>query len=290
VTATRCALLVAVAATAALSMPVAAHPGSGIVADRRGQIYFIDTGAGVWKLDASRALSPVPSPSFHWMTIDADNRFAKARLPSVPNGEITRVGSDPTLLVASDTPIAIGSDGNLYHPKAARGGGVQILRTTPTGQTSVRASAPLPFLNGLAAAADGSLYATGNDTIRRIDAQGRVSLVVTGLSLAGCPAIPGVGASDGPMLRGLDVDARGAIVVAATGCGRVLRVTTDGKVATVIQVESPWSPTAVVHAGADLYVLEYLHTATEDRRAWRPRVRKVSADGQSAVIATVERH
>jgi len=30
---------------------IMAHPGSGIVVDRRGEVYFIDTGAGVWKID-----------------------------------------------------------------------------------------------------------------------------------------------------------------------------------------------------------------------------------------------
>jgi hypothetical protein len=69
----------------------------------------------------------------------------------------------------------------------------------------------------------------------------------------------------------------------------VLKVAADGKVATVLQLQAPWSPTAVVEVGGDLYVLEYLHVAGEDRRAWVPRIRKISADGKSAVIATVSR-
>jgi len=27
------------------------HPGSGIVVDRDGNVYFTDTGSGIWKLD-----------------------------------------------------------------------------------------------------------------------------------------------------------------------------------------------------------------------------------------------
>ena len=68
-----------------------------------------------------------------------------------------------------------------------------------------------------------------------------------------------------------------------------MKVSTDGKVATVLQLQAPWSPTAVVRVGGDLYVLEYLHTAAEDRRAWRPRIRKISPDGKSTIIATVDR-
>ena len=35
-----------------------AHPGSGIVVDRQGQVYFVDTGQGVWKLDTQGRLTP----------------------------------------------------------------------------------------------------------------------------------------------------------------------------------------------------------------------------------------
>jgi hypothetical protein len=69
----------------------------------------------------------------------------------------------------------------------------------------------------------------------------------------------------------------------------VLRISPDGRVTKLVQLESPWSPTAVALFGPNVYVLEYLHTAVEDRRAWVPRVRKISADGTSVVIATVER-
>jgi hypothetical protein len=58
---------------------------------------------------------------------------------------------------------------------------------------------------------------------------------------------------------------------------------------TLVQLQSPWSPTAVALLGSDVYLLEYLHTASEDRREWLPRVRKISPDGKPAVIATVAR-
>src|SRR5216117_3979533 len=88
------------------------HPGSGIVVDRRGEIYFVDTGSGVWKIDLHGKLMRLPGPMFHWMTIDSDDCFSTAHLPTGARGEVTRVGTNPTLLVASDFPIAIGSNGN----------------------------------------------------------------------------------------------------------------------------------------------------------------------------------
>ena len=44
-------LLTALVMVAVFSTSIMAHPGSGIVVDRRGEIYFVDTGSGVWKID-----------------------------------------------------------------------------------------------------------------------------------------------------------------------------------------------------------------------------------------------
>lgn len=279
----------AVIVAALLPASALAHPGSGIVVDRRGQVYFVDTGSGLWKIDTNGALVRISAPRFHWLTLDADDRFSNARLPSGSAGEITRVGSTPTLLLASDYPLAIGRDGNLYYPSRRAGAAaLDVLRVTPSGPSSVLANVPLPFLNGLAAAPDGSLYYTENRAIRRIDERGKVSTIVERVALDVCPRIPGMDAND-PQLRGLAVDSGGTVYVAASGCGSVLKVTADGRITTILQLESPWSPTAVALFGRDVYVLEYLHTEIEDRLLWLPRVRRIAADGHSVIIAAVRR-
>ena len=272
-----------------------AHPGSGIVADRRGEIYFIDTGAGVWKIDGAGALSRIPGPNFHWLTIDADGRFGKTQLPTGTGGDIARVGVSPALFAASDFPLVIGADGGLNYPQGSSTG-VRLLRLMPSGQTSVLASiattaagGALRWVNGLAAGPEGSLYFTENDAIRRISAAGEVSIVARDIALTGCVPIPGTAAGEGPFLRGLAVDATGTAYVAASGCGSLLKVTPGGEVTSVLQLESPWSPTAVALFAGDVYVLEYLHSSVEDRRLWIPRVRKISPAGKAAVIATVKR-
>jgi hypothetical protein len=275
------------------SRPAQAHPGSAIVVDRLGQVWFLDTGDGLWKIDTHGALIRVGGNRFHWMTLDQNDVLARVTLPR----DIARVGTSPTLLIASDYPIATGRDGNLYYPSAGPGGRVQIMRMLPSGLTSVLATLPattasgepLKWLNGLTGGADGGLYFTENNSVRRINAQGQVATVVSDVRVSGCASIPGNAPSEGPFLRGLSVDAAGVIYVAASGCGSVLRITPDGRITKLVQLESPWSPTAVALFGTDVYVLEYLHTEAEDRRAWVPRVRKVSADGKSVVIAKVER-
>ena len=286
-------LSLAVAVTIFAAMPAMAHPGSGIVVDRLGQVWFLDTGDGLWKIDTTGTLIHVGGSRFHWMTLDQKGAFSSTPLPR----DVARVGTNPTLLIASDYPIAMGRDGNLYYPSVGPDARVRIMRQLPSGATSVLATLPatttdgqsLKWVNGLAGGADGAVYFTENNAIHRISATGQITTVSTNPRVAGCVAIPGNTPDDGLLLRGLSVDAAGMIYVAASGCGSVLRVSPDGRVTKLVQLESPWSPTAVALFGTDVYVLEYLHTEVEDRRAWVPRVRRISANGNSVVIAKVER-
>src|SRR4029453_8285117 len=187
-------LSLAVAVTLWAATPAMAHPGSAIVVDRLGQIWFLDTGDGLWKIDTHGALIRVGGNRFHWMTLDQDNRFSGATLPR----DVTRVGTSPTLLIASDYPIAMGRDGNLYYPSVAPSGRVQIMRELPTGLATVvvtlpattASGPPLRWLNGLTGGGDGQLYFTENSSIRRVTMQGQVETVVKALRVPGCARIP----------------------------------------------------------------------------------------------------
>ena len=90
-----------------------------------------------------------------------------------------------------------------------------------------------------------------------------------------------------PYLRGLAVDRRGTVYAAATGCHRLVRVTPDGKVETVLKAERPWSPTGVAVSGEDVYVLEYTHANAGPDRGWQPRVRKLGRGGRVVTLATI---
>ena len=249
--------------------------------------------SGVWKLDARGKLSHMPGPGFHWMTLDADDRFAATRLPSGSGGDIARIGTHPTLLLGSDVPITLGSDGNLYYPTHGAAVPLQIIRLRPTGGTSTLASAPAADgggprdLNGLAAGPDGSLYFTENRAIRRIGSDGKVSAVVQGFS---CNGKADDGGGPDPLLRGLDVDPTGIVYVAATNCRGVFKVTPQGHVTVLPQLATAWSPTGVALFGSDVYVLEFEKGDSEDRREMLPRIRRISADGKTTVVGTVSRH
>ena len=138
-----------------LFFSITAHPGSGIAVDRHGQIYFLDTGSGRWKIDTRGGLTHLSGVLSHWLAIDENSRFAGTRLPTGSLGEISKVGIRP--------------------------------------------------------------------------------------------------------------------------------------ITTLVQTQSPWSPTAVALFGSDVYVLEFLHTVRDVRRDWLPRVRKITSDGSSTIIMSVDR-
>lgn len=284
-------LLAAMILVAATATTIAAHPGSGIVVDRRGRVYFVDTGGGVWRIEPGGKLARHGDPRFHWMAIDESERPAGTRVPSIPGGEITAIGNNPTLLVSSDVPIAIGRDGALYYPELGRDGRLRIMRFTRSGERIAFALLPaaLRWINGLAAGQDGSLYYTEDRTVRRIDPRGVVSTLAENVTVPNCGSIPGTERGSEPYLRGLAAAGDGTVFVAASGCGVVLRITSRGEIRPVLRTTSPWSPTAVATSPSGVYVLEYLHTAAEDRRAWVPRVRKILPNGSIVNVAAVRR-
>ena len=276
-----------------LSGSINAHPGAGIAVDRLGQIYFLDTGSGLWKIDTRGGLTHLSGTLFHWLAIDENNRFANTQFASGALGEILKIGTSPTVLISSDYPLAIGRDGNLYYP-SGRAGNLRMIKMTPSGTTSEIATLPntverepLPHIGGIVTGPDGSLYYTEDSAIKRITPQGRIGTAVTVRAPARTPSIPAT--DKHPYLRGIAVDGSGVMYVADTGDARVLKITPTGKISTLLETESPWSPTAIAVFGSDVYVLEFLHTTREVRRDWLPRVRKIATNGKSTIIATVDR-
>lgn len=287
-------IILNISAACLLAASAVAHPGSGILVDRLGQVFFIDTGSGLWKIDTKGALSHLSPLRNHWLAMDPTDRFTQSRLPTDPGRDwvVTAAGSNPTVLISTDFPLVIGQDGNLYYP-SARENNVRILRASPTGGTSAFVTLPrsvagaaLGWINGLATGPEGSIYYTEDNAVRRISARGEVSTIATIAPLAKGPGIPGNDSR--PYLRGLKVDAKGVVYVADAADARVLKITPDGKVSTLLQLESPWAPTDVAVFGDIVYVLEFTHDAGDDRTTWMPRVRKITPDGKSTIIVTID--
>ena len=86
-----------------------------------------------------------------------------------------------------------------------------------------------------------------------------------------------------PYLRGIDITSDGTLYAAVNGCRCVVKITTEGKVETVLKSEKPWSPTGVAVRGGDVFVLEY--TNPDKEKDWVPRVRKLASNGKVSVLA-----
>jgi DNA-binding beta-propeller fold protein YncE len=272
-----------------------AHPGSGIVVDEYGQIYFTDTGKGVWKIDSNGKLAYLPASKFHWMTIDAYGHFAGS--PKTFGDYFERVtpqNNKPALIMCSDFPLVVGKDGNIYYADT-RPGSAKIIRRTPGRKESVLASNKIfEFISGIALGPDGSLYITeasnaNANTIRKIKMNGTMSIIATFVGKSG---------NDLPLettpsyCRGLAVDSTGVIYVAATGSRSVLKISPEGVISNILQESGPWTATGVAVFHGEVYLLEWHDVTAENlevRSAYIPRVRKLGFDGKITTIATVSR-
>jgi DNA-binding beta-propeller fold protein YncE len=283
-----------------LGIGAVAHPGSGIMVDKEGQVFFTDTGRGVWKIDRQGNLTHVPASLFHWMALDETGSFAASEKNFGEWFErVTPLGSKPALIMSSDFPLTVNRDGNIYYADT-RIRSARIIRRTPQGKESVLAAdEAFKGIAGITGSLDGSLYITlairsGANVIQKITMEGKVSQfagpeIIERGRVRGI--IPPPEAEPG-YCRGLALDPQGAVYVAATGSRRVLKITPGGDVTTVLQTPSPWSPTGVALFGGEVYVLEWQDappSQTEVRLAWVPRVRKVGRDGKITTLATVSR-
>jgi hypothetical protein len=270
------------------AQPAIAHPGAAIVVDAKGHVYFVDTGHGVWMVDAAGKLVDLGGPAFHWMTLDSESRFAGLRVQGGSFEFVAKKIDGGVLILSSDFPVALWTD-FVYFAPYAKTPPLRVLRLARDGGTQPAAAIDTraQWFNGLAHGRE-AFYFTEDAAVKKLMPDGSVSVIADKVMPTGCSP-DRVPETSAPYLRGLAVGANGSVYVAATGCRVVLRIDPGGKVTTVLRAESPWAPTAVALHGNAVYVLEYLHTPGDDRRQWLPRVRKVDADGHVSTIATVNR-
>jgi hypothetical protein len=233
----------------------------------------------------------------HWMTLDPQGRFARADGKLVER--VSLPGSKSALLVADGgAPVAWGRDGNLYYAlRQLDGGGVAVglTRISPDGKRTHFAPdldkvVEKQGITGLAAGPDESLYVACPSSILKVRKDGTFITLVSPVVVKDCDEdLPGQNPL--PYLRGLAVDARGTVFAAANGCHCVVKITPEGKVATVLKAERPWSPTGVAVFGDDVYALEYTNSlkGPNEGEGWQPRVRKISRDGKVTTLVTVPR-
>jgi DNA-binding beta-propeller fold protein YncE len=131
---------------------------------------------------------------------------------------------------------------------------------------------------------DGSVYVTDESYVRRVAPDGTVTTLAADIRIERTDKPEEKGTPS--YLSGLGVDPQGSVYVADFSNGRVIKIAPDRKTETVFSSERPWSPNGVTWAGGALYVLEY--SAKTPQGPFGTRVRRLSPDGTSAVLATIE--
>jgi hypothetical protein len=232
--------------------------------------------------------------AFHWLALDLNGQAPAGVYGEHDGGTFQRVtpaDAIPAVILSSDFPVAVGPDGSTYYVPYRKDGPRELIRRnarrTVVARLPEASNRSMQWVNGIIPGPDGSFYVTDNDAVLKIDSQGVVSSLFTGIVAPECSSeladVPQL-----PYLRGLALEDDGSLIVAASGCRAVIRITPSGSLTTILKAEPPWSPTAVAVFGNSIYVLEYLHEG-EDRIAWVPRVRKIDADGRVSLLAIVKR-
>jgi sugar lactone lactonase YvrE len=275
------------------------HPGSGIVVDAEGNVYFTYHRHGVGKIDRHGKLSYVGHTSGgHWLCLDPDGSFSRAQPRHFER--ITPDGVKPALIFADGgSPIAVLRDGLLYYASGddtITPGGLQLTRQPPGGDVSIfppggKSITEKLGITGLAPGPDGTLYIAQPNAVLTLKMDGTFTTIASSIQLRDCDVdypdhIPNNPKMPLPSLRGLAVDQDGTVFAAGVGCHAVAKITPNGKAETVLKAERPWSPTGVAVYHGDVYVLEYTNANGGQAEGWRPRVRKLARDGKITTMFT----
>jgi sugar lactone lactonase YvrE len=290
-----CPLMVAAQLSLA-AFRTSGHPGSGIVVDAQGNVYFTYIQRGVAKIDSHGKLTYVGhTRGGHWLCLDPEGSFSRTQPKHFER--ITPDGVKPALIYADGgSPIAVLRDGLLYYAsndEQMTPGGLQVTRQTPGGAISIfppdgKKTTEKLGITGLAPGPDGSLYIASPSAVTKLKMDGTFAILAQSIELKDCD----VDYPDNdprnplPYLRGLAVDGDGTVFAAGCGCHALVKIKTDGKVETALKAERPWAPTGVaVHRG-DVYILEYTNANGSPYEGWRPRVRKLERDGKVTTLFT----
>jgi sugar lactone lactonase YvrE len=291
-----------------------ADPSNTLVVDKQGRVYFGDVLHNVvWKIENDQLTPFLKDKHSHRVALDEQGNLLGEHLEYVPSNESWRFHmwkATPTGEVSYVVPPSPGfprglltdKEGNRYewHGNNNKKDDSRIVKRLPDGTLVTIAGkgwgladgkgeqAKFGSIGGMAWGPDGALYVTDTDAIRRIRLDGTVTTIARGVAelqmgfKARVLNIVALGKGGGHLF-GLTLDAEANIYAANFGGKAVIKFAPDGKVLTVIKSESGWAPSGVAVSGGDLFVLDF----GDGGNAKGPRVRKVSAAGNTVTLGTV---
>lgn len=266
-------------ATLMFASPAAAHPGSGIVVDRNGNVFFVMLGSNaIMKLSRDGSVRVLVDDERlrlpHHLVLGKDGALYAA---SDFDGKVWRVGADGSLrehfnsnrvprpapprselfVGFAGDPFTLDSAGNVY--ALATKLDSAISRITPDGQvTPLAGNAKFGELHfsSMTWGPDGALYLSDETRVWRIVGDSATAIVPRGVELR--------------RATGLAVDSEGNIYVADFGADRIVRLAPDGSVNTPPAVAELHlrNPTGVTLADGAIYVLDFPQNGVA---VWRVR-------------------
>ena len=295
---------------------VHADPSNTLVVDKQGRVYFGDVLHNtVWKIEDGNLIPFLKDKHSHRVVLDEQGNLYGEHLEYVPSNDSWRFHmwkATPAGEVSYVVPPSPGfpfglltdKNGNRYEwqGNSNKQDDSRIVRRQPDGMLVTIAGkgwgwadgkgeqAKFGHIGGMTWGADGALYVTDTDAIRKVTLDGTVTTIVRGVAelqpglktRALSAAALGQG---GGTLYGLTLDTQANIYAANFGGHAVIKFSPDGNVRQVIKSESGWAPSGVTVSGSDLFVLEFQDQFIGEAKG--PRVRKISADGQAVTLGTV---
>lgn len=303
---------------ALLALTAFAHPATGLIVDKDGSIYFVDSVRNrvmVWENGTISVVYEDPS---------GETMRLPHHLFMTANGDLVTIGDDTqqVLLITKEgsatpyfksehppmglggDPVALTPDGSIIYITQDKVSRLFVL--SKDGSSKLLAGGASEIVDGKRAEAgfgrlhfsgftfgpDGAMYMTDHgDRIRKVEMDGTVT-TVAGMGMSGHRD----GEASQALFRGavgLTVLKDGTIYVAEYANLRVRKISTDGVVTTVagngkrgsrdgVGVESSFSSLSGITTNSDGVVFTY-EWASQDR----PRVRKILKDGVITTIFTV---
>lgn len=285
---------------------VFAHPGYGIVADGRGNIYFTDISRQtIWKIDPGKELQAIAQGKWShqlWMDsndnlyftdeeeiegqrgyslwkFSADGKITELISPRLREdfpGDIFVIDDEGTLYVANNTTIFWSRDYRRFQPLLV------------SGTTSGAQNPAFSGIHSMTFGADGWIYLVDQDKLKRVK-NGKAETISTGLIEENPPDIPIRNAPNPSAINrlfGLALDQDGAIYVAYFGNRRVLKIPNKAEIEVYYKSEAPWSPAGVAVDGQGVIVKE--HAFTEGAGWSGPRIVRINHELKEEVLVELK--
>src|SRR5207247_2603003 len=199
-------ILAVVAQFSLATFRASAHPSSGIVVDRQGNVFFSDLSRGLLQIDAQGEVTTISKEGGHWLALDTNGSFSKVDFEKSPHWprwfkRRTPAGVRPALISDGGSPLVVAPDGNLYYvcnDERMIPGGLLVARLTSDGKETLlsptirRTSEELDGIKGLAVGPDGSLYASYPKAVLKYALDGKVTTLLNPVVVTDCEKQPPV--------------------------------------------------------------------------------------------------